>query len=352
MTRESVDYLMVGPGTNTNYFSGLQTSPDERLQLLIIQAVGKPVAVLPEMYLEKAKDVIGDQCLIRAWSDNDNPFQLVAEQLNDGAKLRIAVDDTLRADHLLGLQKVFPGSVFDPASLLTNSLRACKDEHEIGLMAKAGELADMLMTKLQQEIRSGITEKELALFIEIEYKSMTDDISFKPIVASGPNGALPHHSPGNRKLQEGDLIVIDCGALHSGYCSDITRTFSLGRATAEMKNVYAVVREANERAFETLKKDHLPSGEEVDFVARTVITEAGYGSRFTHRLGHGIGLDVHEAPYLVEGSREPLRKGMTFTIEPGIYLPGEFGVRIEDVVAITGEGPQKLTAFTRDLLEI
>jgi Xaa-Pro dipeptidase len=350
MKHESYNYLLIGPFSSMYYFSGFNAFPDERLQLLVIPSDGRPAAVLPEMYLKVAGEMIGSEFNLSAWSDQDNPFQVAREQIIGENKLRIAVDDQLRADHLLGLVAVLPGAVFEPASLLTDRLRTCKDEYEIDLMHEAGKIADLVMAGVQEEIRPGISEKELALYIETEYKRLADTVSFNPIVASGPNAALPHHHPGDRILEKGDFVVVDCGAKYKGYCSDITRTFCLGKATEEMKKVYRAVQEANVKAFEALQKNRGLSGEGADAAARSVITEAGYGPLFTHRTGHGIGLEVHEAPYLVEGNGDPLQEGMTFTIEPGIYLPGKFGVRIEDVVAMTGQGPRRLTAFNRDLI--
>jgi len=352
MRQRSFDYLLIGPFSSMYYFSGFRAFPDERLQLLVIPSEGKPSAILPEMYFKVAGEVIGADYNLSAWSDQSDPFQATRDIIAGANNLLVAVDDLLRADHLLGLIRILPGAVFKPASVLTDALRMCKDEHEIGLMHEAGKIADRVMAAVQNRISPGISEKELALFIETEYKMTADGISFNPIVASGPNAALPHHSPGERTLQKGDYIVVDCGAQYKGYCSDITRTFCLGSATEEMKKIYRTVREANAKAFEVLVKNTSVSGEEADRAARQVIEEAGYGPYFTHRTGHGIGLEVHEAPYLVEGNGEPLQEGMTFTIEPGIYLPGQFGVRIEDVVAMTGSGPMHLTAYSRDLIEI
>ncbi|MDW7738440.1 MAG: Xaa-Pro peptidase family protein [Bacillota bacterium] len=352
MHRESFDYLFLGPSANMFYFSGLQTSPDERLQLIIVPAEGRPSAVLPEMYLAKAESILSDNFSLIPWSDQNDPFQLTASRIPDKGKLRIAIDNTLRADHLIGLGKVFPEVEFETASVLVDALRVQKDEQEIKLMHEAGKIADQVMLKVQNTIKPGMSEKELVAFIEFEYKKLGDDISFKPIVASGPNGAQPHHSPGDRRFEKGDFIVIDCGALYKGYCSDITRTLCLGQATEEMKKVYNTVRDANEGAFQAFVNNDQLSGEEADQAARKVITDAGYGDFFIHRLGHGIGLEVHEAPYLVEGNSTPFSKGAAFTIEPGIYLSGKFGVRIEDVAVLTDRGPQRLTAFPRELIEI
>lgn len=349
MQREGFDYLMFGPSSNMFYFSGLRNWPDERLQLLIIPASGTPAAVLPAMYGEKAKGVIAGRFPLYTWNDQQDPVALVREAVAKGT-YRVAVDDTLWSSHLIGIMGVLAGSAFEPASRVADTLRKFKDDDEITLMAKAGAVADRVMAKVREEIRPGISEKELALFIENTFKRASDDISFRPIVASGPNGASPHHASGERKLQNGDFIVVDCGGLLNGYCSDMTRTFCLGRAGDEMRKVYQAVRSANAQAFAAVAGGC--SGEEADAAARDIITRAGYGSNFTHRTGHGIGLDVHEAPYIVAGNRDRLLPGMVFSIEPGIYLPGRFGVRIEDIVAVTAEGPRRLNSFTHDLLEL
>ena len=352
MREEGLDLLILGPTTNAFYFTGLKTYPDERLQLVLIPSSGRPAAVLPDMYREKAAEVIEGAFPLLTWSDQQDPLDLVREAAGGRAFARIAVDDTVWASHLLGLMGLFPESAFEAASRLVSFLRVFKDEEEILLMGRAGELADRVMEKVQDEIRPDMREKELAFFIEGAYRQLgAEDISFKPIVASGPNGASPHHSSGDRKFQDGDFIVVDCGGLLHGYCSDITRTFCLGKASREMKKVYRAVKEANQRAFEAVAAGGC-SGEDADRAARQVITAAGYGPYFTHRTGHGIGMDVHEEPYLVEGNKGKLLPGMAFSIEPGIYLPGRFGVRIEDIVAVTVQGPRRLNKFSRELVEI
>jgi Xaa-Pro dipeptidase len=350
MRQAGFDYLILGPSSNMFYFSGLETTADERLQLVIVPASGQPAAVLPEMYQEKAAAVIGGRFPLLTWSDQQDPLELVKNTAPQRSARRIAVDDTLRAAHFLGIMEVFPGCAFEPASRVVDTLRVFKDDQELALMARSGDLADQVMEKVQAEIRPGLSEKELALFIEITFKQLSDDISFKPIVASGPHGASPHHSTGSRKFMQGDFIVVDCGGTVNGYCSDITRTFCLGKATGEMKKVYQAVLDANEKAFEAV--DNGCTAEKADAAAREAITGAGYGPYFIHRTGHGIGLDVHEAPYLVEGNGAALLPGMVFSIEPGIYLPGNFGVRIEDVVAVTGNGARRLNSFNRDLVEL
>ncbi len=351
MREEGLEWVIIGPSPNAYYFTGLKTHSDERLLVIMVPSSGELVAVMPEMYRESAQAVIGGEFPLLTWSDQQDPLEVVKEAVKGRVSHRIAVDDTIWASHFIGLMGLFPGATFEPASRVVSFLRMFKDEDEISLMGKASELADGVMEKVQGQIRPGMSEKELALFIEVTYKQMgADDISFKSIVASGPNGALGHHKTGGRKFQEGDFIVVDCGGLVNEYCSDITRTFCLGKASEEMKTVYRAVQDANQRAFEAVVGGC--SGEEADRAAREVITAAGYGSYFVHRTGHGIGMEVHEEPYLVEGNKETLLPGMVFSIEPGIYLPGKFGVRIEDIVAVTEQGPQRLNQFSRELIEL
>lgn len=350
MRQEGCGYLILSPSTNMFYFTGLQTTADERLQAIVIPAEGQPTAILPEMYKEKAESVIAGRFPLIPWSDQHDPLDLLKEVMPVENSGRIAVDDFMRAGHLIEIMHVYPGAAFEQASAIVDSLRLFKDHHEIMLMERAGDLADQVMEKVRSEIRPGISEKEMAHFIETSFKQISDDISFKPIIASGPNSASPHHSPGERKLQEGDFVVVDCGGSVEGYCSDITRTFFLGKVSGEMRKVYEVVQEANQAAFDAIGLGC--SGEEADAAARGVIAQAGYGDYFIHRTGHGIGLDVHEPPYLVEGNSEKILPGMTFSIEPGIYFPGKYGIRIEDIVAVTDQGPRRLNRFTRDLQEL
>lgn len=352
MRRGGYGFLVLGPSPNMFYFTGLQIAPDERLQLILIPASGAPAAILSAMYAEKAESVIAGSFPVLTWTDRQDPLDLVKSVVKGSAGSRpIAVDDVLRSSHLLLVMEAFPGCAFAPASRVVDSLRAVKDETEIRHMAEAGSLADRVMEIVREEIRPGMTEKELAFFVEQSFRlAGCDDIAFKPIIASGPCAASPHHSPGDRNFREGDFIIVDCGGMVKGYCSDITRTFCLGKATAEMKAVYRAVQEANEKAFAAVSRGC--SGEEADRAARDAITAAGYGPQFIHRTGHGIGLEVHEAPYLVEGNREALLPGAVFSIEPGIYLPGSFGVRIEDIVAVTAGGTRRLNEFSRELCEL
>ncbi|WP_027363596.1 M24 family metallopeptidase [Desulfotruncus alcoholivorax] len=349
MLQENIDYLVLAPTTNMFYLTGLKTVADERLQVAILPARGPLTLVLPEMYRETAKKIRVSHQLL-TWADNQNPVDLVRSAVTDRGG-RAAIDDRMWAGHLLQIMQVFNGFQFVAAQKVMSRARVCKDEIELGLLAQSGELADAVMKEAMQEIRVGMTEKQLAFFIENKVKALGgDDISFKPIVASGPNGALPHHCPGDRKFEQGDFIVVDFGALLQGYCSDITRTFCLGKAGQESKKIYLAVKEANEAGFKAVSNGI--ACQDVDKAARGAINRAGYGDYFIHRTGHGIGLDYHEDPYLVEGNSAPLLPGMVFSVEPGIYLAGRMGVRIEDIVALTVDGPRRFNNFPRELIEV
>jgi Xaa-Pro dipeptidase len=227
-----------------------------------------------------------------------------------------------------------------------------KDTSEISAMRKAVEIAQRALEKTIPSIQIGITERELAseLTLQILRAGSDAEIPFSPIVASGPNSANPHAVPGGRTLEPGDLLIIDWGASYGGYISDITRTFSIGNIDPELEKIFNIVLEANE-AGRSASQPGIKAGE-IDQAARAVIESAGYGEYFTHRTGHGIGMEGHEEPYIYSGNELELQPGMTFTVEPGIYLPGRGGVRIEDDVLITEDSAESLTSLPREMITI
>jgi Xaa-Pro dipeptidase len=226
-----------------------------------------------------------------------------------------------------------------------------KDEQEVAQMRRAIAITEAALWTIMHQVEAGMTEREVATALELEFlRAGADSISFAPIVAAGPHSASPHATPGDRPIKPCEPIVVDCGAAVSGYSADITRTFSIGELGQELAHVYDVVRAAN-RAGRMAVKPGVPA-EEVDEAARAVIDKAGYGEYFIHRTGHGLGLEVHEPPYIIAGNGQLLEPGMTFTVEPGIYLTERGGVRIEDDVLVTPDGGESLTAFRRDLLPL
>jgi Xaa-Pro dipeptidase len=230
-------------------------------------------------------------------------------------------------------------------------LRKHKTADEADKMRKSSELADKAVSNIIPKIKAGMKETEVRDMLEAELKQLGfSNPSFETIIGSGPNSALPHYTAGDRVLQQGDSIVIDFGGIYQGYCSDMTRTVMLGKAAPEYREVYETVKEGQKKAAEAVKPGMKAS--DIDAAARNYISEKGYGEYFIHRTGHGIGLEVHEEPYISNVSETILEPGMVFSIEPGIYLPGKFGVRIEDLVLVTETGAEVLNKYTKELIEI
>ncbi|KUK10027.1 MAG: Xaa-Pro aminopeptidase [Clostridia bacterium 41_269] len=318
MRERNVECLFAAPPSNIFYLTGVKTTLDERLQLAVLLQEGPLFLIMPEMYKEVAS-TLGDGFCLLTWSDHQNPMELV---LRACGSIRgcAAVDPKLWAGHLLILMETLKGCTFVNGGEILGRARSIKDEEELRLLKRAGELVDEVMVEVVREINVGMTERELADFIERKIKEKgAEDVSFKPIVASGPNSSMPHHIPGNRKIEKGDFVVLDFGAVLEGYFSDITRTFFMGKAGNEERKIYRVVMEANEAGYRAAACGAFCG--DVDRAAREVIERAGYGQFFIHRTGHGIGLECHEEPYIVEGSYIPLEKGMVFSVEPGIYIP-------------------------------
>jgi Xaa-Pro aminopeptidase len=251
----------------------------------------------------------------------------------------------------IDMMNTVPGEYTNGARALS-PLRARKDDAELDLMRYASEIADAVMDDLSRFIKKGMTEAEIKEYMLVQFtKRGGEGPSFSPIAASGPGGAMPHYGRSDRVLRDGDFVIIDMGCRYRGYCSDMTRTFCIGEPTGEQRGIYETVLRA-QKAGEAAVQPGV-TGQDVDRAARKVIADAGYGANFINRLGHGIGIAVHEDPYIIEGNDVPLRPGNVFSIEPGIYLPGRFGVRIENLVAVRPDGTgEALNKFTRDLIVI
>lgn len=350
MRHQRTDYMVLAPSSHLLYLTGLKTTADERLQVCLVPAEGTPVMILPEMYQEVATNLGEKSFNLLIWADGSNPVDLLLPLINKPSGI-VAIDERMWAGHFLSIRKAFLGFEFIGASDIMRQVRMIKDQNEMSLLEKAGGITDKVMEDVLKVLKPGISEKELAFYVESKLKEYgADELSFKPIIASGPNTSSPHHNTGDRKLMISDLVVLDFGGLFQGYCSDMTRTFSIGKASEEVKEIYNAVKEANEAGFQAVQEGI--TCEKVDEAARKAISRVGYGQYFVHRTGHGIGLDVHEDPFLVSGNLETLKIGMTFSIEPGIYLPKQFGVRIEDIVALTEKGPVRFNNFSRDLIEV
>ena len=341
-----LDGILVSPGPDLTYLTAYAPPPLERLTLLVLSAGADPTLVIPTLERPLAESAAGARGLTMLdWRDGrDDPYGIVAAMLGSG---RYAVTDRTWASHLLALERAAPDPSFVAAGEAIPLLRAVKDADEIQRLRAVANGADAAFADVIELPFAGRAETDVAAELDRLLREHGHQRVDFTIVGSGPNAASGHHEPGERRIEPGDVVVMDFGGVRDDYCSDITRTVFVGEPTDEEREVYAIVRAAQQSAFEAVRPG--VAAEEVDRAARSVITEAGYGERFVHRTGHGIGLEIHEPPYIVEGNRTPLEPGMTFSDEPGIYLEGRFGVRIEDQVAVTAEGAERLNEATREL---
>jgi Xaa-Pro aminopeptidase len=352
MRRERVGLVVLPLGSNLRYLSGFSDEPAERLLALLLPADGDPLFLVPALYEEQVRRTSPIQEL-RVWKDEEGVDGILAKAIADlrAERATIAVDESMGSGFLLLFQRVAPRASYRGVSAILGPLRATKDPEELLAMERASALADEAFARASELRIAGMTELSLARVLEQTMVELgADGAAFETLVASGPNSALPHHRAGARRIEVGDVVILDYGCRVDGYCSDITRTVVCGKATDEVVRVYETVREAQERARGAVRPG--VEAEVVDAAARTVIAGAGYGDRFIHRTGHGIGLDVHEPPYIVAGNKGRLSPGMTFSIEPGIYFPGRWGVRIEDLVRVTETGVGVLNKAPHELQEV
>lgn len=354
LRQQQLDGVILMPGPNLFYLSGMHTHVSERPVLLFIPQAGAPAVIIPGLEAMKAEEVGIPSERIFAWTDEEwfaGAFAQAAQALNLDAGHWGVEALHMRVLELEALQTAAPNLQTSHAEPALMALRSVKDATEIAAMEKAVGVAERAIKRLLPLIKIGMTEKQVAAQLTaILLDEGGESIAFGPIVSAGPNGASPHAMPGERPLTSGDLLVIDWGVFVDGYPSDITRTFAVGDIDDELKQIYDIVLQANEAGKQAAKPG--ATGQDVDRAARKVITEAGYGDYFFHRTGHGLGLEVHELPSMVEGNTQPLAVGNVFTVEPGIYLAGRGGVRIEDDVVITAAGCRSLTSFPRDLITV
>ncbi|MFI8165143.1 M24 family metallopeptidase [Streptomyces sp. NPDC086081] len=340
--------LLVAPGPDLVWLTGY-TPPavTERLTLLVLAAGQDPVLVVPALEAPDALRAAGAPALtLRDWTDGKDPYAATAALLDPAG--RFGISDNAWALHLLALLRALPGGSFASLTEALPMLRAVKDAAELELMAAAGAAADAAFEEIRAVPFAGRRESEVAADLDrLLRRHGHEQVDFT-IVASGPNGADPHHEAGDRVIARGDMVVLDFGGLRNGYGSDTSRTVHVGAPTDEERRVHDVVRAAQEAGFRAVRPG--AACQDVDRAARAVIADAGYGDHFIHRTGHGIGVTTHEPPYMIEGEEQPLVPGMCFSVEPGIYLPGRFGVRIEDIVTVTEDGGRRLNDTTRELV--
>jgi Xaa-Pro aminopeptidase len=349
MAELGVDALLLSVGADLPWICGYEAMPLERLTMLVVPAKEEPTLIVPRL---EAPRVVDRPELFRLipWDETDDPVKLVAGLI--GSRITLAVGDHTWSRFLLALQEELPARRWHPASLITAPLRAAKDPAELDCLARASAAASRVADSIHAgEIPFiGRTEHEVAGDIGRRLIAEGHDKVAFVIVASGPNSASPHHEPGDRVIGPGEAVVCDFGGILDGYCSDITRTVVTGEPSPELLDVYAVVQEAHVAGVSAALVGTPCS--DVDGAARDVIADAGYGEFFTHRTGHGIGRDVHEEPYMVEGNKTLLEPGNAFSVEPGIYLPGRFGVRLEDIIVATEDGPRSLNTANHELVTV
>jgi Xaa-Pro aminopeptidase len=350
--------LLLTPGADLRYLTGYDAHQLERLTCLVVPAAPDasgpaagtgPFMVVPRLELPaaQASPAGGLGLDLIAWDETDDPYALVAARLGVTTG-RVGLSDRMWALMVLRLRDALPGVSQDLASTALRQLRIQKTAAEVAALRAAGEAIDRVHARVPGWLRAGRTERQVAADIAdaiIEEGHATVDFT---IVGSGPNAASPHHEVSDRVLRQGDAVVVDIGgSMPSGYCSDCTRTYVIGTPPPEFAAYYRVLQEAQQAACAAVRPG--VSAQDVDAAARQPIAAAGYGEYFVHRTGHGIGLECHEDPYIVSGNAEPLRPGMAFSIEPGIY-PGPHGARIEDIVVCTEQGYERLNNAGRELV--
>ncbi|MCX7792157.1 MAG: Xaa-Pro peptidase family protein [Chloroflexaceae bacterium] len=352
---QRLDGLALMPDANLTYLSGLSFHPGKRLTLALVPADGAPPClVVPALEHGRAEAAARVPMRYFPWHDAEGPAAAlaaaVAAAFGPNARGRaLAVEHTaMRVMELRALEAAIPDLRTRDATPILADLRMVKDAAELAAIEQAVRIVESALERTIAQIRVGMTERQVSrLCSEAILAAGAESESFENIVAAGPNAANPHHSNGDRPLQPGDLVILDCGARYQGYISDITRTVAIGEPGEQARRIYDLVLRANEAGRAAARPG--VSGAAIDAAARAVIEQGGYGEYFIHRTGHGFGLETHEPPNIVAGNDEPLRPGTTFTVEPGIYLPGVTGARIEDDVVITADGARSLTAFGREL---
>ncbi|WP_132878191.1 M24 family metallopeptidase [Tamaricihabitans halophyticus] len=346
------DALLIAPGSDMRYLLGVGGESHERLSCLVLPANGRdPVLVVPRLeapgYADVPLDDLGVQ--LHTWVDGTDPYQLVAEAADKPRQ--VALSDTTQAVHVFGFHTALPEARQALAGPVLRELRMRKDDAEVAALREAGAAIDRVHARMGEWLRPGRTEAEVAADVcEAIVAEGHTHVAFVT-VGAGPNGASPHHDVSDRVIADNDVVVVDIGGpLPSGYNSDCTRTYALGAPSTDIADCYAVLEEAQRAAVHAVRPG--ARAQDIDDAARSIISAAGHAERFIHRTGHGIGLDVHEEPYIMGGNDLHLEPGMAFSVEPGIYFPGQWGARIEDIVVVTDDGVESLNRQPHSLVEL
>ncbi len=344
-----LDAVLLTPGADLRYLTGYDALPLERLTCLVLPAEGEPLLVVPLLEQPAAEASPASRLGIEivGVGETDDPYALVGRRLA-GAR-RVGLANRMWAEQVLRLRTALPAAEQSLAGTVLRELRMRKTAAEVEALRRAGAAIDRVHERMGEWLKAGRTEQEVGRDIADAIVAEGHATVNFVIVGSGPNGASPHHHTGTRVIEPGDPVVVDIGGTtDDGYCSDATRTYAVGEPPADFVRYYEVLQAAQEAACAAARPGVTAAS--VDAAARDVIATAGYGEKFVHRTGHGIGLEEHEEPYIVAGNDEVLGPGMCFSIEPGIYLPGRHGARIEDIVAVTGDGAERLNVVRRDLV--
>ncbi len=352
MCRAGVDAMALSAGANLLYLSGYEAMELERITLLVIGRDGPNRLIIPELEAPRVDDLDGLLELV-PWSDGDDMEGLCASEIATAAavdKARVSVGDRMWAVHLLGIADRMPGASFEPCSGVLGPLRMVKTPDEVDALRAAGEAIDSVISQLDALSWIGRRETEVGDDISAAIKAAGHQTVDFVIVASGPNGASPHSDVSERVIERGDMVVVDIGGTKDHYSSDTTRDVSIGEPSEEVSSAYDALRAAQQAAFGAVRPG--VTAQSIDATARTMLKDAGYSKYFIHRTGHGIGLDTHEEPYIVDGNDTILEEGMCFSIEPGIYIPGKWGMRLEDIVTVTTDGGERLNNTPHDIIVV
>lgn len=349
MRKTGADLVAIGPGSHMDWLLGFHPHPDERPCLLLVGHEAE-VFLMPVLNAEGTRE--STDIAFHTWADADGPQAALAEALAAvGATeaKKVVLDETMRADFALLVLDAIPGAEHAFTAETIGALRMRKDEDEFQKLKMNSAIADRAMQKAFAVAKPGMTERELAAEIRAHFQSEGATPAFW-IVGGGGNGAFPHHQTGDRPLQEGDAVVVDIGGRKNGFPSDITRMVAIGHPPEGYGQIHGIVENAVQAALKAARPGVL--AKEVDAAARKVISDAGYGEYFVHRTGHGMGIDGHEPPYITATSETVLEEGMVFSIEPGIYIPGRFGIRLEEIVILREDGPEIFSTLPRDLVVV
>ncbi len=345
-----LDALLITPSADLRYLTGYPARVTERLTCLVLPVDGEPTLIVPTLERPAAEAAVTKTLRIVDHPDGSDPYPLVAKALGGAGSVRsVGLANRMWAEQVLALRDTLPGVTQRLAGEVTAGLRMRKSPAEVEALACAGAAIDAVHQRMGDWLRPGRTEAEVGADLAQAIRAAGHASADFTIVAAGPNGASPHHDVSDRVIQPGDPVVVDIGGtMPDGYCSDSTRTYVVGDPDKELLGAYEVLQAAQEAAVAAVRPG--VTAEAVDAVARGLLTDAGYGEYFLHRTGHGIGLDGHEPPYLVTGNGLPLEPGMTFSVEPGFYIAGRHGARIEDIVACTADGVRRLNTISTDLV--